>query len=56
MLSNKGEIQPTRTDNGTGDLRYSLSSNMGLPLRSFNLYRSSGTAGAVLDLVTFTEV
>jgi hypothetical protein len=47
-LHNKRAIQPIRTDNGTGDLLYSLSSNMGLPLPNFILHYSSGTAAAVL--------
>jgi hypothetical protein len=34
-LRNKRTRQPIRTDNGTGDLLYSLGSNMGLPLRNF---------------------
>jgi hypothetical protein len=37
ILHNKRAIQPTRIENGTDDLRHSLRSNMGLPLRNFIL-------------------
>jgi hypothetical protein len=47
---NKRAIQPPRTENGTGDLPYSLGSNMGLPLRNFILHYSSRMAAAVLNM------